>query len=67
MTTHRIDLAEYGWLQRPSGRFVHPDIGTSGDGRRRLFTEAEALTLTAASLQGVCEDCGTRHEASASS
>lgn len=56
-------LAEYGWRRTASGRWVHPDMPPLDGGRRRVFTEGEALTLTAAFIpDGVCEECGSVHD-----
>ena len=60
-----ITLTEYGWIRRPSGRYVHPELKADGAERLRVFTESEALTLTAATMQGVCGDCDAVHEAPA--
>jgi hypothetical protein len=57
-----ISLESYGWLPRQNGRWIHPDLAPLEGGRRMVFTEAEALTLTAAQIDGVCADCGTVHE-----
>lgn len=64
MTIPDVDLKTYGWIQRPNnGRWVHPDLPIDGNTqRRRIFTEAEALTLTAAQLQDRCGECGEVHE-----
>lgn len=69
MTTTLItveDLPQYGWIRRPSGRYVHPELSVEGCADRlRVFTEGEALTLTAATMSGRCEDCGAMHEPAA--
>jgi hypothetical protein len=41
-------LIAAGWRHTPTGRWIHPDAPPLALGRRRLFTEAEALTLLAA-------------------
>lgn len=53
-------LAEYGWIRRASGRLVHPDLPLA-NGRRRVFTEGEALTLTQGMVRehAECADCGS--------
>lgn len=65
-------LVSAGWKQTVSGRYVHPNLAPVGAGRRRPFTEAEALTLldstdTARVIHacddgvipdGACPDCG---------
>ncbi len=54
-------LVEYGWIRRASGRYVHPDLPLAA-GRRRVFTEDAALTLTQAmAIDDVreCQDCGS--------
>lgn len=63
------DLPDHGWLQRPSGRWVHPTFAAvPGSDRRRPFTTDEALTLTAAVVRErdeslpLCPWCLTRHE-----
>lgn len=43
MTDARLIAA--GWKRTPSGRWLHADAPPLERGRRRLFTEAEALTL----------------------
>lgn len=52
-------LIEHGWRRTTSGRYVHPDLAPLDNGRRRVFTEAEALTLTDATVDACCEHCGT--------
>jgi hypothetical protein len=60
---HPEQLADYGWIRRPSGRYVHPELPAPGcRDRLRVFTEGEALTLTAATMAGRCADCGGVHE-----
>jgi hypothetical protein len=57
------ELAEYGWIRRPSGRYVHPELSVEGArDRLRVFTEGEALTLTASLMQGRCDECGAVHD-----
>lgn len=54
-------LAEYGWIRRPSGRYVHPELPLE-QGRRRVFTVGEAMTLTQAMLREqapTCDACGS--------
>lgn len=59
-------LTEYGWIKRPSGRYVHPELPVEGrPDRLRVFTPGEAMTLTAATMAGRCEDCGEVHEPAA--
>lgn len=54
-------LADYGWRRRPSGRYVHPDLPLA-NGRRRVFTVGEAMTLTQTMMRDdvdECADCGS--------
>lgn len=52
MTAAEQLLNAGGWRRTPSGRWVHPALPAAGaHGRRRPFTEAEALTLLGAALE----------------
>lgn len=56
-----LDLIDHGWKRRPSGRYVHPDLPLT-HGRRRVFTESEARTLTEGVMRDRCADCGEIHD-----
>lgn len=47
VTMDENTLTATGWRRTASGRYVHPDMPPLEGGRRRLFTEGEALTLAA--------------------
>lgn len=51
----RTLLTDGGWRKTQGGGWIHPALAGGANGRRRVFTTAEALTLATAEP---CPECG---------